>query len=68
MGWFFVFSRGQNGLEIQLEFKAIRLLCVCLSLFFFSFSIVHPFTTGQFSVSIGVEEKYLKKELAKSED
>lgn len=62
MGWFFVFSRGQNGLEIQLEFKAIRLLCVCLSLFFFSFyfSIVHPFTTGQFSVSMGVEEKYKK--------
>lgn len=44
-------------------------MCVCLFFFSFSFSIVHPFTTGQFSVSIGVEEKYLKKnELAKSED
>jgi hypothetical protein len=44
MGWFFVFSRGQNGLEIQLEFKAIRLLCVCLSLFSFLFiflSFIH---------------------------
>jgi hypothetical protein len=51
-------KRSRNPIRIQSDSTFV---CVSVSFFFsFYFSIVHPFTTGQFSVSMGVEEKYKK--------